>query len=198
MLFGYHHEAHSRDTDGHARRTRRQGTSVPAMPRRLARLIEGCCFVAVHESAVGTTRTFRNVRYSVAVGCKADIEQAASKTTTDWGILGAAGNQPEQPSCSTVPRTRLETSGSPKIARGSSVRSRSSAQAATYQEFLKNIPGPPSMRISGLDGYRGVAYPPFRAGQAINELRYVGWGLVPAPRNVLIRPDQREARLISV
>ena len=54
------------------------------------------------------------------------------------------------------------------------------------------------MRISGLDGYRGVAYPPFRAGQAINELRYVGWGLVPAPRNVLIRPDQREARLISV
>ena len=38
-----------------------------------------------------------------------------------------------------------------------------------------------------VDGYRGVAYPPFRAGQAINELRYVGWGLVPAPRNVLIR-----------
>ena len=30
-------------------------------------------------SAYGTTRTFRNVRYSVAVGCKADIEQAASK-----------------------------------------------------------------------------------------------------------------------
>jgi hypothetical protein len=27
----------------------------------------------------GTTRTFRNVRYLVAVGCKADIEQAASK-----------------------------------------------------------------------------------------------------------------------
>ena len=78
------------------------------------------------------------------------------------------------------------------------MRSRSLAQAATYQEFLKNIPGPPSMRISGLDGYRGVAYPPFRAGQAINELRYVAWELVPAPRDVLIRPDQREARLISV
>jgi hypothetical protein len=31
------------------------------------------------ESAFGTTRTFRNVRYSVAVGCKAGIEQAASK-----------------------------------------------------------------------------------------------------------------------
>jgi hypothetical protein len=30
-------------------------------------------------SACDTTRTFRNVRYSVAVGCKADIEQAASK-----------------------------------------------------------------------------------------------------------------------
>jgi hypothetical protein len=30
-------------------------------------------------STHGTTRTFRNVRYSVAVGCKADIEQAASK-----------------------------------------------------------------------------------------------------------------------
>ena len=29
-------------------------------------------------SAIGTTRTFRNVRYSVAVGCKADFEQAAS------------------------------------------------------------------------------------------------------------------------
>jgi hypothetical protein len=43
------------------------------MPRRLARLIEGCCFVAVHESAVGTTRTCRNVRYSVAVWIKADI-----------------------------------------------------------------------------------------------------------------------------
>ena len=32
----------------------------------------------MHESAYGTTRTFRNVRYLVAVGCKADIEQAAS------------------------------------------------------------------------------------------------------------------------
>ena len=30
-------------------------------------------------STHGTTRTFRNVRYSVDVGCKADIEQAASK-----------------------------------------------------------------------------------------------------------------------
>jgi hypothetical protein len=30
-------------------------------------------------STHGTTRTFRNVRYLVAVGCKADIEQAASK-----------------------------------------------------------------------------------------------------------------------
>ena len=30
-------------------------------------------------SLFGTTRTFRNVRYSVAVGVKADIEQAASK-----------------------------------------------------------------------------------------------------------------------
>jgi hypothetical protein len=30
-------------------------------------------------SAFGTTRTFRNVRNSVAVGCKADIEQAASE-----------------------------------------------------------------------------------------------------------------------
>jgi hypothetical protein len=42
-------------------------------PRRSAspdEVIEGCCFVAVHESAVGTTRTFRNVRYSVAVGMK--------------------------------------------------------------------------------------------------------------------------------
>jgi hypothetical protein len=29
-------------------------------------------------SGNGTTRTFRNVRYSVAVGGKADIEQAAS------------------------------------------------------------------------------------------------------------------------
>ena len=28
-------------------------------------------------SAHGTTRTFRNVRYLVAVGCKGDIEQAA-------------------------------------------------------------------------------------------------------------------------
>jgi hypothetical protein len=36
-------------------------------------------FAAVHESESGTTRTFRNVRYLVAVGCKADIEQAASK-----------------------------------------------------------------------------------------------------------------------
>ena len=30
-------------------------------------------------SPIGTTRTFRNVRYLVAVGYKADIEQAASK-----------------------------------------------------------------------------------------------------------------------
>ena len=28
-------------------------------------------------SGFGTTRTFRNVRYPVAVGCKADFEQAA-------------------------------------------------------------------------------------------------------------------------
>jgi hypothetical protein len=45
-------------------------------PRRSAspdEVIEGCCFAAVHESAVGTTRTFRNVRYSIAVGIKADI-----------------------------------------------------------------------------------------------------------------------------
>ena len=36
-------------------------------------------------SASGTTRTFRNVRYSVAVGCKADIEQAASKMLEQRG-----------------------------------------------------------------------------------------------------------------
>jgi hypothetical protein len=30
-------------------------------------------FAAVHESAYGTTRTFRNVCYSVAIGWKADI-----------------------------------------------------------------------------------------------------------------------------
>jgi hypothetical protein len=35
---------------------------------------------ALGMSACGTTRTFRNVRYSVAVGCKADIEQVAFKT----------------------------------------------------------------------------------------------------------------------
>jgi hypothetical protein len=34
----------------------------------------------VHESGSGTTRTFRNVRYSVAMGWKADFEQAASVT----------------------------------------------------------------------------------------------------------------------
>ena len=79
MLFGYHHEAHSRDTDGHAIAFGVKEQVCP--PRRSAspdEVIEGCCFVAVHESAVGTTRTFRNVRYSVAVGGKADIEQAAS------------------------------------------------------------------------------------------------------------------------
>jgi hypothetical protein len=27
----------------------------------------------VHESVVGTTRTFRDVRYSVVIGCKADF-----------------------------------------------------------------------------------------------------------------------------
>jgi hypothetical protein len=35
-------------------------------------------FAAAHESVVGTTRTFRNVRYLVAMGWKADFEQAAS------------------------------------------------------------------------------------------------------------------------
>jgi hypothetical protein len=42
----------------------------------------GLCFDLIFGwsmSLSGTTRTFRNVRYSVAVGCKADIEQAASK-----------------------------------------------------------------------------------------------------------------------
>ena len=32
----------------------------------------------MHEFGSGTTRTFRNVRYSVAMGWKADFEQAAS------------------------------------------------------------------------------------------------------------------------
>jgi hypothetical protein len=31
-------------------------------------------FAAVHESGNGTTRTFRNVRYLVAMGWKADID----------------------------------------------------------------------------------------------------------------------------
>jgi hypothetical protein len=37
-----------------------------------------------------------------------------------------------------------------------------------------------------------------RARQAIKDLRYVGWKLVPAPRNVLIGPDQRKACLVSI
>jgi hypothetical protein len=55
-------------------------------------------------SAIGTTRTFRNVRYSVAVGCKADIEQAASKMLDfadqpqliamgGWGRVEDVGNK---------------------------------------------------------------------------------------------------------
>ena len=35
------------------------------------------------KSVHGTTRTFCNVRYSVAVGCKADMEQATSKISNN-------------------------------------------------------------------------------------------------------------------
>ena len=49
--------------------------SVQSCPRRSRKSEEGRGAM----SLIGTTRTFRNVRYSVAVGGKADIEQAAYK-----------------------------------------------------------------------------------------------------------------------
>jgi hypothetical protein len=42
-------------------------------------------FAAVHESACGTTRTFRNVRYLVAIGVKTDIARA-SLSKPDVGL----------------------------------------------------------------------------------------------------------------
>jgi hypothetical protein len=60
----------ARSAGGSGPRSARLGHGSPDR----ARNVRHSAFVSF-----GTTQTFRNVRYSVAVGCKADIEQAASK-----------------------------------------------------------------------------------------------------------------------
>jgi len=43
---------------------------------------------AVQGSGIGTTRTFRNVRYPVAIGGKADLELGAFNMSTQPNPLG--------------------------------------------------------------------------------------------------------------